>query len=389
MSDWKDEFKDLIEKDSKTVGRKPKAEAVDFKEEFKKQLEPKQIEVLQPSKGLSTGSTLLNLACSGDPNWGFMPGYYYFLVGDSNSGKSFLSLTCMAEACLNKNFDDYDLIYDGPEYGALMDLKKFFGKGVAKRLKPPKLSKDKEPIHSYTVQEFYYNADAAFDNPTVYVLDSMDSLDSDEDSEKFDKQREAHEKGKEITGSYGTAKAKANSQGIRRLIRRLQESKSILIIISQTRDRIGFGFEKNTRSGGRALRFYAATEMWSSVIGKRSKTVRGEKGQQGIDCEVHVKRSRFTGKERTIEMPIYWSSGIDDLGSCIEFLTKRKHWKGGKDDGEGKNIDALEFEFKGNIEQLIKKIEEENKESELKQIVSNVWNEIENSLAVERKRRYE
>jgi len=61
---------------------------------------------------LSTGSTLLNLACTGKPYYGFAKGHYYFIVGDSVSGKTFLSLTCLAEASINPNFDNYRFIYD-------------------------------------------------------------------------------------------------------------------------------------------------------------------------------------------------------------------------------------------------------------------------------------
>jgi len=63
-------------------------------------------ESISDSNLLSTGSTLLNLACSGRVNGGFLKGFYYFIVGDSKSGKTFLSLTCLAEASINKDFDD-------------------------------------------------------------------------------------------------------------------------------------------------------------------------------------------------------------------------------------------------------------------------------------------
>jgi len=74
---------------------------------------------------------LLNLACTGNPNGGFFKGHYFQIVGDSTSGKTFLSLTCLAEANINKHFEDYRFIFDDGEGGALMDLTKFFGAGVA------------------------------------------------------------------------------------------------------------------------------------------------------------------------------------------------------------------------------------------------------------------
>jgi len=78
-------------------------------------------EVLTAKDYLSTGSTLLNLACTGFPERGFIKGHYYFIVGDSTSGKTWLSLTCLAEASINPNFKNYRFIYDNAEDGALMN----------------------------------------------------------------------------------------------------------------------------------------------------------------------------------------------------------------------------------------------------------------------------
>ena len=86
---------------------------------------------------LSTGSTLLNLALTGKPNCGFAKGHYYFIVGDSISGKTWLSLSCLAEASLNSSLKNYKFIYDNCEDGALMDIGKFFGKRVAQRMEAP------------------------------------------------------------------------------------------------------------------------------------------------------------------------------------------------------------------------------------------------------------
>jgi hypothetical protein len=85
------------------------------------------------SSYLSTGSTLLNLACSGKVSGGFIKGHYYHFVGDSSSGKTFLCLTCLAEAAINPHFDDYQLIHDDAENGSLFDFGKFFGPKMAGR----------------------------------------------------------------------------------------------------------------------------------------------------------------------------------------------------------------------------------------------------------------
>lgn len=338
------------------------------------------------SFGLSTGSTLLNLACTGDPNVGFLPGRYYFLVGDSASGKSFLALTCLAEAARNKCYDKYSLVFDNAEDGALMDMERYFGKDMAKRVAPP--TEDKNgPVYSTTIEEFYYHMDDLFsqNKPFIYILDSMDSLSSDSELEKFQEQKNAYRKGRDIPGSYGDGKAKANSSGLRKLIPRLRGTGSILIIISQTRDNVGtFSFDKKTRSGGHALRFYASLELWSSIKGKIRKTVKGQEEHLGVICKVQVKKNRITGRERSIEIPIYYSTGIDDTGSCVNFLVERKHWS-----KDGSVIHAKEFGYKGSTEFIIEKVEKKEEElQELRKIVTNVWQEIEDACEVHRRMKY-
>jgi ATP-dependent DNA helicase RecG len=54
----------------------------------KKLTAPKKATVWYDKDGLSTGSTLLNLATSGRASWGLYAGQYYLFVGDSNSGKA-------------------------------------------------------------------------------------------------------------------------------------------------------------------------------------------------------------------------------------------------------------------------------------------------------------
>lgn len=337
--------------------------------------------------GLSTGSSLLNLACSGRTKVGLLPGYYYLFVGDSNSGKTYFTLAFMAEASINPKYDEYRLIYDAVERGAMMDKTEHFGPKLAARLEPPAVDDSGAPVYSDKVEDFYYHVDDALKDgrPFIYILDSHDSLSSEAEQDKFEETKEAHRKGKAVSGSYGDGKAKKNSSGLRQLISRLEKTKSILVIISQTRDNIGFGaqFNPKTRSGGNALTFYATIQMWSSVREEIKKTIKGKPRQIGIRSKIQIKRSRFSGRAVSVEIPIYWSSGIDDTGSCVDFLIDEGHWK----ENKGK-VDASEFEYSGSIEGLVQKIESENRNKDLRMLVGEVWREIEEACQVQRKSRY-
>lgn len=363
-------------------------------EDVKKALtHKKEKRILTAADFLSTGSTMLNLACTDHPEHGFAKGHYYFIVGDSISGKTWLSLTCLAEAAINKNFKNHRFIYDNVEDGALMNIEQFFGAGVAKRMEAPAYDNSGNELYSDTIEDFYYNVDDAIrkGKPFIYILDSMDSLSSEQEADKFDDNKKAARAGRDRKGSYGDGKAKVNSAMIRRVIGNpLRKSGSILIVINQTRDNINaLPFQsKKTRSGGHALHFYACLEMWSSVKERIEKTVKGKKRQLGVLSKVRVRKNRITGKERIVTIPIFHSVGIDDVGSCIDYLLEEKHWKETKEENK-KIINARELGIKGSRKRLIRTIENENLEKDLHEVVAEVWNDIEDACIIKRKRRYE
>jgi len=367
-------------------------------EDIKKQLKRKTVQPgIKASDCLSTGSTALDLACSGRAEGGLIKGKYVFIVGDSTSGKTWLSLTCAAEASINPDFEDYEFYHDNVEDGALMDLERYFGSKMAARIRAPSYDEKGEPVYSSTVESFYFHVDNAIKRakrlarPFIYVLDSQDSLTSDASDEKFAERKEAYEKGKDTAGSYGDGKAKAHSENIRRVLIGLRDTGSILIIIGQTRDNLGMGMDKKTRSGGKSLRFYATLEIWTSVKERLKRTVKGETKIVGVIVEARVKKNRITGKDRTVEIPIYHSFGIDDVGANVDFMIDHKAWKPvkkKKSEEESSSYDARELDFEGTRNQIIKHVEENNLQEDLKAAMHGVWTEIEAACELDRKPRY-
>lgn len=349
---------------------------------------------------LSTGSSLLNLACSDRVDFGFMLGKYVFVVGDSTSGKTWLTLTCMAEASINPAFDRFDFYYDNPEDGALMDMARYFGTRMAERVQPPDVDPHGQEIHSDTVESFYYHVDSALKRarekkrPLIYVLDSQDSLTSDASNEKFEERKEAYYKNKDAAGSYGDGKAKVHSENIRRVLVGLRDTGSLLIVIGQTRDNLGMGMDSKTRSGGRALKFYAMMEVWTSVREKLVKSVNGEPRVVGVLVEARIKKNRITGKDRTVHFPIYHSYGIDDIGGCVDYLVEEEHWKVEADKSDNRKkkasgvIVAHDLELRGRRTELIAAIEEKGLQRDLRAIVQEVWDDVERQCELQRRPRY-
>lgn len=356
---------------------------------------------------LSTGCTLLNLAISGKASYGITKGTYLWLVGDSSSGKTWFSFTCLAEAARSRHFDGHRFVFDNAENGALMDTTRYFGQGVTDRLEPPLKDADDNPVYSANVQDFYFNVDHALDQgPCIYILDSMDALGEESGEEKFEAEKTNYLGGSaKVPGSMGMQKAKANSQNINRVVRRLRETGSILIIISQNRSKVGGHIpNQKTYAGGFAMRFYAHCQVWTTPKGPIKKTVRLEGQKAGVEREVgatigiDIQKNRFSGWEGKVEVPFYRSHGIDDLGSCVNWLIEEKFWgKPAKKDGTkpddesgggSAQIAAPEFDFTGKPEALIAKIEAEDREQELRKLVGQHWAAIEAASAPKRKPRY-
>jgi hypothetical protein len=243
-----------------------------------------------------------------------------------------------------------------------------------------------EPVYSATTEDFYYYLDAAIGGgPCIYVEDSMDGLATEDDLDKLKEVRKARASGKEVSGSYGTSKAKQNSAGLRLAVNKIAGNGSILIIIAQTRDNIGFGaqFNPKTRSGGTALRFYATGEIWFSIKESIKKTVRGKARRVGTKLKLQVKKNRESGREPSIEVLHYPSVGFDDIGSCVNYLIEEGHWS-----KSGGGVSAPEFDFKGKEEKLVEHIIATKGHKTLKATVAQVWREIDEACKIVRDNKY-
>ena len=342
-------------------------------------------EAFSPSLLLSTGSTLLDLACSDNPNGGFLLGRMVNLIGDSSSGKTLLCLSMLAEACNDSRFDDYKIIFDDVEAAMSFNISHLFGSKLANRIDSPVTNEEGESQGSDTIQQFGYHVMDAINSgePFIYVLDSFDALSSDEEIGKMEAAQEAYEKGKDTKGSYGMEKAKIGGRILANIVRKLKNTKSMVLIISQTRENIDpMSFTKKTRAGGKALKFYATHEIWLAA-GQKKKGKGGER-VIGTEAKAKISKNKLTGKVREVSFNIFYDYGVDDIGSCVDFLVEEKHW------GKTKNtIHATELELDGGRDTIIRGIEDKGLERKLKRIVSKVWNQIEEDLKLNRKGRYE
>lgn len=322
---------------------------------------------------ISTGSTLLNLACSGfTPYGGYMLGSVVHIIGDSQAGKSLVALTMMAEAAINPRLDTYRLVYEEPEAAMYFPAQEMFGKGINR---VDFIPEDEDRINPRRVQDWARDLQDA-KHPFIWVTDSFDSLTSEDDL----KTQEASK------GGWKTEKAIVASLTFPKFIGPLKANNSLYLHISQTRDNIGVTFgETKTFGGGNAIKFYRCHEIWLAVKTPIYNEIRGKKREIGSQVVAKIKKNKLTGKVRFVEFPVYNDYGIDDIGSMIDWMIIEGFWNRPK----GKQIIETEDGFiDATRPKLIDYVEENKLENQLKKIVSECWLELEGEIATKRKPRY-
>lgn len=341
-----------------------------------------------PDKNLlKTGYAVLDVHLSGTTRGGYGKGLFIVISGDSSTGKTWLSNTCLAEAVQNKHFDDYDLIFDNVENGNLMDLIYFFGQGVSDRWQPPR-GTQKSPIYSATCQDLYSGLTKRLKNPKkfIYIVDSETSLFAEQSEARHEENIKLRDKGKKTKASYGMEKAKENSDKLRMIVPKLEKHGSILIMITQVRKKIEMGYgDDRTRDGGLSLGFYAHIELWTKKLAKIKTEIRGKDRQIGQNVEIDIRKNRINGWLGKISMPFYFNYGVDEIGGCIDYLVDERHWK--KKNGL---IYAEELELSLKKDALIEQIQEDGSEGVVRKAVQRCFLAIEAAKrkAVHRKPRY-
>lgn len=250
---------------------------------------------------IPTGSKLLDCVLGG----GWPLGRVVNIVGDKSTGKTLLAI----EACANfaRKWPNGSIWYNEAE--AAFDLEYAQALGLPKKMLY--LSTD-----CNTVEDFFEDlekklAESADSNaPGLYILDSLDAL------------SDRAEMGREIDqGSYGAAKAKKMSELFRRCVRKIKTSNVCLIVISQVRDAIGVTFGvKYSRTGGRALDFYASQVVYLAQLGSNKRTI--DKVQRSVGVKIRAKctKNKVGLPRRECDFSILFGYGVDDIAASLEWL---------------------------------------------------------------------
>lgn len=267
---------------------------------------------LKPSavEFFSSGCTGLNLVLGG----GWAVGRISNVVGDKSTAKTGHAIEAFANHKKKypkgeRHYIEAESAFDKPYAEKL---------GMPNDVNYPNDTKDKKKKINTVEALFEYLFDLTAKRtkePTLVVVDSLDALDTSRDTlEKIDE-----------GGFSGSRKAAAMSDMFRKLTAKIEASNIHLMIISQVRSKIGVTFgDKNARSGGRALDFYASQVIYLSELRKRKETKRAVEKVTGIDVRCKCKKNKVGLPYREFEYPIIFGYGIHDVLASMNWLYEVK-----------------------------------------------------------------
>lgn len=305
---------------------------------------------------VSSGAQIIDCALGG----GYAEGRVVNIVGDRSAGKTLLAIEAITNFVLK--FEDAHARYAESE-SAFDEL---YAEALGLPLDRVEFNRGK-PLR--TIEDWYKDMirvlDENKDRPMIYVLDSLDALSDDAEMER----------GIDETNTYGTQKAKKLGELFRKLVERIERQRCLLIVVSQLRDKIGVTFgETKTRSGGKALDYYASHILWLREKQKIKRTIKGVERIVGMDVELRVKKNKVGLPFRSADYPVIFGYGIDDVTAGVEWLLSV-----GLADVLEKELDMTKSGYKLRIQNLRNKGGEEMQavRKALNRVVVREWQRIE------------
>lgn len=182
----------------------------------------------------------------------------------------------------------------------------------------------------------------------------------------------------------GQRRAKEFSEGFRKICRILKQQNYLMVCSNQIRDKVdamGYG-EKFTTPGGKAVPFYSSVRLRLFKPEKIKKKIK-VKGKEvtkviGTNVKVEVYKNSVDAPYRTANIIIQFDYGIDDIRANLQYL---------KDFTKSNTYAIGDLSLGRSIEDAIQKVEEDGLETDLKDAVIDLWEEIESKFKVERKKK--
>lgn len=291
------------------------------------------------------------------------------VVGDKSVGKTLIAL----EACSNfvERFPE-----EKPDYA---EAESAFDDPYARAMGWPVdrmnfISNREDPFD--TVEDFYEDLQRRCKEKGrkagLYILDSLDSL-----TDRAELKRDIDE------ATYGAGKAKQMSQTFRRMVRKIDDAHMHVMIISQVRDNIGVTFgRKYTRTGGKALDFYASQILYLAHVKTLTRIRKGVKRPVGVRIKAKCEKNKIGWPMRECEVDVIFGYGVDDVTSNLRFLGETGYLS--SVGVEGKTQDAITEAAKEVYK--LDGVAFRKRRREIDKAVHSAWKEIEERFKPRRKK---
>lgn len=319
---------------------------------------------------LSTGSTLLDLAISGRRirGGGIPGGIMAEVFGEESTGKTAILAEVGASTTSKERKAKGEVVIQDPEGRFDAMYKQIYGLPL----------KAKNYYRPDTVNEMFKNLNNF--KPTnkgihVFAVDSLTALTTEWELDDKD--------------AYGMRRAKEFSAGLRKCARRMANKNQLLICSNQVRD--SDSGPKTT--GGRAIRFYSSLRIelkrgfptWRVERKRKVKSGKEVTLLVGVISEARIVKSSIDAPFRTAPLYIEFDYGIDDVRANLQWY---KDMTGGNTYGWDNHTRAQRMDV------AIGKVEGDPddpstwREAELREIVIDLWEEIQDLFDLERRTKH-
>lgn len=273
---------------------------------------------------IDTGSLPLNRICSGRYMTGGIPGGRITeIYGPSSSSKSLIAANCLFGT---QKLNGFPILLDVENASNPEFMKRASHLDVDRVIRYTPGSLEECFSKMYNVIKAIREHTKTNDTPILIVYDSISVSPSARELRETDLPENANDATfKKIVGAKEQPgeRAKICSRELRKLTPLLEETNATLLVLNQTREKIGvlYGSPETTAGGGNALPFYASLRLRTQT----QKKIEHEKLEKAIGVNLKIKNVKNRSCAPFVEsegIQLLFENGINPISGLLSLLVQ-------------------------------------------------------------------